>query len=169
MLRSALLFTLFALPAQAGIAAKFVEDAPKDRFRIVNTSACPTGPLEVTIDLSTSPAGLIFDTTGSGAGVNVFQPFRIIAGGENVESAGEITDGDSAAVLTLSTIPAKGNVVFTIDVDDTLESSSNGQTMISGSEIEGAELRVQIETGKTYTANFDRIGDARLPWEACIS
>lgn len=160
---------LMAAPAAADVAVQFTEGAPKDSFRIMNTSACPTGPIDVTIDLGASAAGLIFDTTGSGAGVEVFQPFELTAGSAQVTSVSEITDGDSQAVLRLSDIPAKGTVAFTIDVDDTLPVSSNGQIMVSGAEIEGARIAVKTASTPGSDATFDSSGRATAAWEACVS
>lgn len=161
--------TLNANPAMADISVRFVEGAPKDSFRITNLSPCPTGPLEVTLDLSASAAGLIFDTTGRGAGVQVFQPFELVTGGAQVTGVSEITDGDSVAVLTLSDIPPKGEVAFTIDVDDTLPASANGQTMISGGEIAGAAVSVAASEQSRVTGVFDVRGQAKLGWESCLS
>jgi hypothetical protein len=54
---------LQAAPALAQVGVRFVEGAPKDRFEFTNRSACALANTEITLDLSTSPAGLIFDTT----------------------------------------------------------------------------------------------------------
>ena len=64
-------------PVQADIVVNFVESAPKDRFVIENTGECEFENLVVEIDLSGSAGGLIFDTTATGAGVEVFQPFEV--------------------------------------------------------------------------------------------
>lgn len=160
---------LATTPAFGDIAVRFTESAPKDRFRITNLSTCPTGPLEVVIDLTGSSAGLIFDTTGRGAGVSVFQPFELIAGAEQVEAVSDITDGDSLAVLGLSNLPGKAHVAFTIDVDDTLAASTNGQTMISGSEISGARVSLRVGSAAPVEARFDADGTATVPWQACLS
>lgn len=170
MFRTALLAALLsAAPALADVRVQFIEGAPKDRFIITNTSACPTGTLEVTIDLATSSAGLIFDTTGSGAGVSVFQPFELVAGADHVTAASQVSDGDRRAVLEISDIPGKGEVAFTIDVDDTLPASANGQTMILGSEMAGARVQVRAGGGAPVTAPFDGNGVAVAAWEACLS
>ncbi|MEO1695473.1 MAG: aggregation factor core, partial [Pseudomonadota bacterium] len=70
MTRAALVITLCALvaatPARADLEVRFDEGAPKDRFTVENTSGCAIGAAQITIDLSGSPFGLIFDTTGSG-------------------------------------------------------------------------------------------------------
>lgn len=160
---------LAASTSLADVRVSFTESAPKDRFSIVNLSACPTGPVEVVIDLSGSAAGLIFDTTGRGAGVSVYQPFELVAGADQVEAASEITDGDSLAVLSLSSLPSRGEIAFTIDVDDTLPVSSNGPTMITGGEISGARVALRLGNGAPMEARFDAGGTALVPLQACLS
>lgn len=167
--RLSLLLSALALPAQADILVRFTESAPKDRFEIVNTASCATGSFDITIDLSGSAAGLIFDTTGQGQGVEVFQPFELVSGAPLVASAGRITDGDAAATLSLSDLPARGTVAFTIDVDDTLPRSSNGQIMVSRSEIAGARVNIRDSAGTVTTAAFGDDATAQLDWPACVS
>ncbi|MEO1720574.1 MAG: aggregation factor core, partial [Pseudomonadota bacterium] len=71
---------LLTSPARATLEVRFLEGAPKDRFTLTNGSNCPLRAADVTIDLSGSPFGLIFDTTGTGAGVQVFQPLELTDG-----------------------------------------------------------------------------------------
>ena len=68
---------MFVGPARADIVVNFVESAPKDRFVIKNTGEYDFENLIVEIDLTSSVGRLIFDTTGNGAGVEVFQPFEV--------------------------------------------------------------------------------------------
>jgi len=68
--------TLCATPAFADIEVTFLESAPKDRFTFTNTGACDLGPAVLSLDLAGSAAGLIFDTSGAGAGVEVFHRQR---------------------------------------------------------------------------------------------
>lgn len=154
--------------AHADIAVSFVESAPKDRFEITNISTCPTGPMDVTIDLSGSSAGLIFDTTAQGQGVEVFQPFELVAGADYISGLPQVKDGDQQLTLTLADLPGQATVAFTIDVDDTLERSSNGQIMINGSEISGA--RVEISgAGLTTDASFDQTARADISANTCLT
>lgn len=166
MIRLAALLAILAQPAFADISAKFVESAPKDSFTFVNTSACATGPIDLTVDLSGSAAGLIFDTTGNGAGVEVFQPFELVAGGAELKSVEAVTDGDTSVKLRLKDLPAGGKIAFTIDVDDTLAASSNGQIMVSGGEIAGASVSMTVG-GDTTRATFDNRGNATLALKDC--
>ena len=92
---------IFSTPAAADILVRFDEGAPKDRFTITNTGNCALPLTSVTIDLTGSAAGLIFDVTGSGAGVSVFQPFQLVLGGEHVSTLPQVKDGDRAVSLKL--------------------------------------------------------------------
>lgn len=160
----------FGTAAQADLAVHFIEGAPKDRFRIMNLSACPTGPIDVVIDLSASPAGLIFDTTASGAGVEVFQPFEIVAGADRVIASQRVSDGDTAVQLSISDLPADGMVAFTVDVDDTAPSSANGQIRIAGTEIEGAQVVLSRAGTAPEKGVFDRRGRTTIAaTDACAS
>ena len=161
-------FVVCASAAQADMAVRFDEGAPKDRFRIVNLSTCPTGPVDLTIDLSGSSAGLIFDTTAQGQGVEVFQPFELVEGADLVTGVPTVRDGDARLTLSLQDLPAQASVAFTIDVDDTLARSSNGQIMVSGSEIAGARVTL---TGATLSgaANFDQSATASISLNTCLT
>jgi len=106
--------------ALADIHVKFIEGAPKDRFVITNVSDCALGAGRFEIDFEDSNAGLIFDVTGSGAGVEVFQPFEVTSGAEYLLAEPTISDGDQRAVLDMSGLGANEIIAFTIDVDDTI-------------------------------------------------
>jgi len=164
---TALSLCIAAASAQAGIEVRFIESAPTDRFVITNTGGCDQGPLEVTIDLSNSAGKLIFDTTATGAGVEVFQPFR--QSDETIAlKGGTVSDGDQTIGLALSGLPAGGTTGFTIDVDDTLKNSALGQIRVSGSEISGATVRVTSSNNSAHAATFDGTATARLTSLSCI-
>lgn len=154
---------LVAGPAVSGVTLAFVESAPKDRFIIQNTGDCASQATDVTIDLGPSAGKLIFDTTVTGAGVEVFQPFEVVAGGELLTSSITPLDGDSRVVLQFSTLPIGASFAFTIDVDDTLPASSLGQIRVAGSEIAGAVFEVNGQT-----AVMDQTGRAEIAL-ACLS
>lgn len=165
MLRSAIALICLTTAAQADIVASFVEGAPKDRFTVANAGACALGPMALRIDLSGSAAGLIFDTTARGAGVEVFQPFDVVSGAAQVLSAAPVRDGDTTIDLRLSDLSPAAPVALTIDVDDTL---GGREITVSGSEIKGATLSVTLN-GKTLQAPFGEDGIARLSTPACTS
>ena len=79
-------------------------------------------------------------------------------------SAGAV-DGDRQVVLSIRRLAPGIRIAFTIDVDDTI--SPRGIT-VSGSEIEGAVLRVNV-AGTTSSGRFSRQGEALVqrpprPW-----
>lgn len=152
---------MLSTSAKAGIMVRFEESAPKDRFTITNAGTCALPLTSLTIDLTGSAAGLIFDVTGSGAGVNVFQPFQLVTGEEHVLALPEVKDGDRAISLKLMGLGPNQRVVFTIDVDDT---AGMTESMISGSEISGATVMAEATSG-TFGANNTAI--VKLP--ACTS
>lgn len=160
-----LALALSACAATADLVAQFEEGAPKDRFTLTNTGACPLGPMREVIDIGTAPAGLIFDTTGSGAGVSVYQPFDLTEGTEVVRSTPRVIDGDTAIALDLGGLGVDQRVSFTIDVDDT---GGSAPTIISGSEIAGAALRSEGVDG-VQSASFGSDASARLTYNACLS
>ena len=156
---------LAAVPACADIGVRFIEGAPKDRFEITNLAACAVVTTEVAIDLGASAAGPVFDVTGEGVGVEVFQPFELVAGADALASLPAVVDGDRQVVLSIRRLAPGIRIAFTIDVDDTI--SPRGIT-VSGSEIEGAVLRVNV-AGTTSSGRFSRQGEALVqrpprPW-----
>lgn len=128
-----------AMPALADVEVTFREGAPKDRFVIANKGACATGPMDITIDLAGSDAGLIFDVTDTGAGVEVFQPFVLVSGQAFVANTPAVQDGDNKVVLSLSNLMQDQPVAFTVDVDDT---AGGREITVSGSEISGATISI---------------------------
>lgn len=152
---------IISTPAVADVVVRFDEGAPKDRFTITNAGNCALPPSSVAIDLTASAAGLIFDVTGSGAGVSVFQPFQLVSGGEYVATLPQVKDGDRVVSLKLKGLETNQRVAFTIDVDDTAGAS---ETIVSGTEIKGATVRVGKASGTFGTDNI-----ARITLPACTS
>lgn len=150
-------------PAFADVTVRFDEGAPKDRFTITNEEPCPLVEVVVTIDLGASAAGLIFDVTGAGAGVSVFQPLELVSGHKYLSSIPEVKDGDNIVKLSVIGLAAGTDIAFTIDVDDTLGSSA---TMVSGAEIEGAKV-VVTQGGLQTEAEFGDDAVARVPFQTC--
>lgn len=151
--------------ALADIAVRFDEGAPKDRFSFTNIGACPLGPLRITLDLGSAPAGLIFDVTAAGAGVDVFQPFEMVAGTELLLQSPQVVDGDAALVLDLKGLAVSETFAFTIDVDDT---GGGREITVSGSEIAGANVAVALGEA-SRSAAFDDSAQARVPVDGCLS
>ncbi|MEM9434422.1 MAG: aggregation factor core [Pseudomonadota bacterium] len=153
----------------AGLSIKFTESAPKDRFTVTNTGTCALGPTELVIDLSQSSGGLYFDTTASGAGVEVFQPFEITEGAQNILSVQPVLDGDEKVSLTLKDLEPTQSVSFTIDVDDRLENSERGQIQVTGSEISGATVNLRQDGAQLQLTSFDSSSSAQLSLATCLS
>ncbi|MGJ8610631.1 MAG: hypothetical protein ACSHWY_06030 [Octadecabacter sp.] len=164
-LLSTALITLFATSVAADVSVTFRDGAPKDRFAITNTADCETAPFDLTIDLVGSPSNLIFDITGDGAGVEVFQPFELVSGSDSVLGVSDVSDGDTMLTLSMAALPAGGGVAFTIDLDDTV---GTREITVSGSEIEGASIAIQMGD-QASTGIFDAQGQATAVTEACRS
>jgi hypothetical protein len=122
----------------------FNESAPKDSFSLRNEGHCVAKPVQLMVNLAPSRGRLIFDPTGSGAGVEVFQPFQITRGRNLVSTVQPVSDGDNQLILNFNRLPPKARFAFTIHVDATLERSETGPTRISGVEIEGGSIIVRV-------------------------
>ncbi len=125
---------------QQPLRARFIESAPRDQFVFENLT--DSSIKSITLDLDDSVGALIFDTTESGAGVEVFQPFRIEAGNADLSMMPAPADGDTQLQLDFDSFPPKGSFAFSIDVDDQLTESDLGQIRVAGSEVAGALLQV---------------------------
>jgi len=136
---AALALPLLSTAGHADLSVRFIEGAPKDRFEIKNVGACAVTASTLTLDLTTSQGALIFDVTGSGAGVEVFQPFEVIAGREALTTLPTIVDGQNSIDLPIATLGAGASIAFTIDVDDTLGAR---EITVTGSEISGATVQL---------------------------
>ena len=155
----------WASPSFADLQVRFDEGAPKDRFTISNTDSCSLGATAITIDLRGSPYGLIFDVTGRGAGVEVFQPFELSQGGEYLNAYPEVLDGDNQLTLDLNGLAAGASLSFTIDVDDT---ANNREITVSGAEIMGAGVIVRTQVSSS-TASFSDDAMAPVAISSCTS
>lgn len=162
-LTQALALGCLPLPASADMAVRFIEGAPKDRFEITNRSTCAVTGADVTIDLKLSAAGLIFDITDQGAGVDVFQPFELVAGSDALSGRSQVKDGDREVTLSIRRLGAGETIAFTVDVDDTL--GPRGIT-VSGSEIQGALVRVDLAR-TSQSGRFNAQSEARVKMPLC--
>ncbi|MGI9371639.1 MAG: aggregation factor core [Hyphomicrobiales bacterium] len=151
------------MKAQADLNIRFDEGAPKDRFTITNFGACDIGPTSISIDLSGSTFGLVFDVTAKGAGVEVFQPFEVTIGRENLSKIPMVKDGDNIIKLDLTGLKSKESFAFTIDVDDTKKSR---EITVSNSELQGAKV-VAKDQKQTISAPFQENASATLELSSC--
>lgn len=160
-----LLLALTAATAQADVAVSFQEGAPKDRFTLTNTGDCALPALRATLDIGAAPAGLIFDTTSRGAGVQVFQPFELVKGASLLRKTPVVGDGDTAIDFDLKGMAPNASLAFTIDVDDT---GGGREITVSGSEMQGAAVSITIGT-KVHSARFDDTARAVITTPDCLS
>jgi len=161
----ALISTLTATAANADVTVTFRDGAPKDRFTITQNAPCAMGPAMLVIDLGAAPAGLIFDTTSTGAGVEVFQPFEWVSAPVGATAVPDVQDGDTVLTLNLPSLTPQMPLAFTIDLDDT---TSNRQITVSGSEVAGAQVALTTG-GTTHTGTFGGNGAAVIATSACTS
>lgn len=152
-----------AAPALADLKVSFIEAAPKDRFVISNVGRCDLSSAVVTIDLSGSASGLVFDVTGNGPGVEVFQPFELVSGHDAVRGISTISDGDTAVTLELGNLASGQSVSFTIDVDDT---SGSTEITVVGNEILGATIAVTT-MNQNFLEPMSAKAEARLRIPGC--
>jgi len=163
---------LFSQSAQADIAVRFTEGAPKDRFVVTNAGSCEIAAGSITIDLGTSAAGLIFDTDPTGPGENLAQPLEM-AGTKNVSASFEaVPDGASTAEIRFRNFQPGGEIAVTVDVDDSIRSGPRGVQMIAGSEMAGARILLATGSGAAgqngvRAATFDNAGLARIALAGC--
>ncbi|KNG94768.1 hypothetical protein [Pseudaestuariivita atlantica] len=157
------LLPFLATPVAAEIELTFRDGAPKDRFTVTNTSACALDAATIGIDFAGSSGQLIFDTTASGAGVEVFQPLEIVEGAPALASIPKVADGDTALALPVSRLAPGATIAFTIDVDDTL---GGREITVSGSEIAGAAATLSTD-GFAATARFSASGVAAVSGPPC--
>lgn len=166
MLKTLISLTLLsATAAQAELTVRFSEGAPKDRFTLTNTGDCALPRGTLTVDLGSAPAGLIFDVTATGAGVQVFQPFVVVAGADALNRLPQVKDGDSAITLEMNSLAAGQSIDFTIDVDDT---AGARETTVNGSEIAGATIRATLD-GVQSSGTFDTSATAIAKMALCQS
>lgn len=142
------------------ISIRFVESAPKDRFVFENMGSCVLGESTVEIDLAQTAGKLIFDTTASGEGVEVFQPFEILEGDVALLSSERVSDGDIALTIQIGSLAEGSRAGFTIDVDDSLTDSDLGMIRVTDSEMSGGVIRITHGNSETVEAIFDDVSRA---------
>lgn len=156
----AALTVLWSTGALADLNIRFIEGAPKDRFKIENAGACTLTNSIVRLDMSGSEGALIFDVTASGAGVEVFQPLEITAGRDALETVPSVVDGQNTIALSIKTLAPGDVIAFTIDVDDT---RGTREITVTGAEIAGAtvsHINAQTEAMATFAADATATVDA---------
>ncbi|MEM7303130.1 MAG: aggregation factor core [Pseudomonadota bacterium] len=149
--------------ANADLKAEFDEGAPKDRFTFTNIGSCDIIDAKLVLDLSGSKSGLIFDVSDSGSGVQVFQPFDLVAGKESVVKLPTVSDGDKKIELDISKLVPNRSVAFTIDVDDTI---GNREITVSDDELSGATVTL-VQAGRNSSSTFQASPRTTLKLRSC--
>lgn len=155
----------FASPTLADVQVAFIEGAPKDRFVITNVGDCALGKGQFEIDFTGSSAGLVFDVTSEGAGVEVFQPFEVTAGAEYLTAQPTITDGDQRARLDVAGLGVNETIAFTIDVDDTIGTRA---ITVADNEISGTTVTLYAGD-RTFSAVMETEAQVLLTTRHCAS
>jgi len=168
-LSTAFLMLCTPFAANADLNVRFIESAPKDSFVVTNAGNCDIPAQTLVLDLSSSAAGLIFDVTDQGAGVEVFQPLEFVQGQNLVHKASAPADGDQTLELHLTAMAPNETVRLTIDLDDTLPKGELGQIRVSGSEIKGAQVIQTIGSAAAIAGQFDDKGRASIATAPCQS
>lgn len=163
LLTTAISIALTSSYAVADLQVQFIEGAPKDRFVITNVGDCALEASQFGIDFANSKAGLIFDVTNKGAGVEVYQPFEVTTGAQFLVSQPLISDGDQSAVLNISGLGANETIAFTIDVDDTLGTRA---ITVTDSELSGSTFSLSVG-GTTYAAVVETEASVMLATPGC--
>jgi len=160
---------LFSVAGAAEVEVRFIESAPKDSFVIVNHGSCDLKNFVFKVDLTKTRGQLIFDTTASGAGVEVFQPFESAVGDLKLASGNAVADGDKTLSVQGRSIPSKKKVSFTIDVDDTLKNSDLRQIRVTGAEMENGVVSLSANNAPAATASFDTNNVALITASLCAN
>ncbi|WP_425404545.1 hypothetical protein [Hwanghaeella sp.] len=174
VLLAAAAYSCFGLPAvmACGPDAKvqFTEGSD-DTFLIENNSTIGLSLQQLVIDLSSAAGGVIFDTDYGGAGWSAYQPFQPLPSTAVLRAASSGLDGYQQISLIFDRFAPGDRFTFEIDLDDQLQDSEHGQTIVSGNEIAGAAVMgIFIDmNGQTYRATgyFETDGQAILSQGAC--
>lgn len=120
------------------LIVEFVEESP-DFFVLRNASDPGWSVQRVEIDLQDTAGRLIFDVTGSGAGVSTYQPYAELGSTAVAVARTEVTDGDSLLNIGFARFAPGEHFLFTVDLDDTLPGQT--QTWVDGVEIAGGRVQ----------------------------
>lgn len=156
------------------LTSAFVESAPRDNFTFQNSSQDGWVISNISIDLEPSAGKLIFDTADGGDGIEVFQTYRTESGDANLSAVTEPVDGGKTMQLDFSSFSAGQSFRFSVDVDDTLARSELRQIRVTGSELQGATLKVTFTNNKVAgaepviaTGSYNQNNQAQVKPEDC--
>ena len=149
---------LIAGPATAQEFQVQVTDGnPFDRLTLTNTG-CPLYDVKVQLNLTTSVAGVIFDTEAGAPGVGVTQPITVEKGSATLS---DVKDGGVFLVISANTLPTDESISIKMDIDDVDEAQPARQIVVQGAEIAGATVNLNA-TGIALHTRLDNSGRAVL-------
>lgn len=122
-----------ATPANALVEVAFQDGNPWDFFLITN-SGCPISEADFVIDLSTSVAGVLIDTTYGGPGTQDPLPAELARGDAILAP---VADGDQQLIITIAHLAPENDILLQMDVDDTSTVAPGMRISVANSEIAG--------------------------------
>jgi len=153
------------------VVIRFIDSSP-DLFIIENKSQEPWTLLSLEFRAANSAGRVVFDTDFGGAGASEPQQFEIVEGEVGLMRAPVVADGAEELTLHFTSFQAGRSFVFTIDLDDRLENSAEGQAYVTGEEIAGAEVTGLLTHPRIGEGNargtFGTDGKAHLRGAACV-
>lgn len=153
------------------VVIRFIDSSP-DLFIIENKSQEPWTLLSLEFRAQNSAGRVVFDTDFGGAGASEPQQFEPVEGEVGLMQAPVVADGAEDLTLHFTNFQAGRSFVFTIDLDDRLENSAEGQAYVTGEEISGAEVTVLFTHPKIGEGNargtFGSDGKAHLRGATCV-
>jgi hypothetical protein len=153
------------------VSAKFDEGAPRDYFHITNESTGAWAISALNLDLKPSAGQLIFDTEAGGKGVEVFQLFDVAPGSVKMKAAKIPEDGDTELQVSFNEFASGDTFSFSIDVDDQMADSELGQIRVSGSEMAGSVLQIQLVNAqgeqRTQQLRFNEANNSIIEVSGC--
>ncbi len=147
-----------ATQTEAMIEVNFRDGNPWDVFTITN-AGCAIIQADLTIDLSTSVAGVLIDTEYGGPGTQDPMPAEL---SEGHAVLAPVTDGDQRLVVTIGKLDTENLIQLRLDVDDTQGSRYAPKIEVYGDEITGATVTLRYAGDQTF-GTFDAEGNARIP------
>lgn len=157
------------LTEAVAISAEFIEGAPIDKLVIRNESAADWRIVSTTWDLSTSTGKVFFDVTDSGAGVEVFQPFKVIVGAAKpaeLKVEPMIKDGDQSLSLQFASFSSSESFTMSVDVDDQL---GKREITVSDSEMQGASISFELTDLQGETRQASAVFDSNAMAKVCLN
>ncbi len=165
MFRPFLLLTgLSAHSASADITVTFGDGNPWDSFTIT-TDTCAISGATMTIDLTTSVAGVLIDTEYGGRGTQDPMPAELH---EGLATLLPVTDGDQQLILLIATLDRDNPIVLKMDVDDTERGRFGPEIHVAQNEVAGATAVLQVADDQTV-GTFANDGVAKVPLPAAVA